>query len=108
MDRGHHEPGEGSRQQREDQDERRRPGRTLHAPEPHCRTDEHHSLDAEVEDAGAFGEQLAKRGEQDRRPVDERLDEDLDDERIVDVHYDASAAGTVSSADAARRPRRTR
>ena len=46
------------------------PSEPLHGPEPHHRADEHHPLDPEVEHAGALGEQLAQRREEERRPVE--------------------------------------
>ena len=44
----------------------------LHGPEAHHGADEHHPLDAEVEHARALGEQLAERGEEQRRAVGDR------------------------------------
>ena len=53
--------------------------------EPHDRADQHHPLDAEVEDAGPLGEDLAHRREQQDRP-----DRDPGGEDELEVHRQAS------------------
>ena len=55
----------------------------LDAEEAHDRAEEHHPLDAEVEHARALREELAERGEEERRPVRDRRSEDDDDDAVV-------------------------
>ena len=73
----------------------------LHRPEAHHGADEHHPLDAEVQDAGALREQLAERGEEQRRPVEHGRGEHDDEDRVVHV----AASGTGRRARDARRIR---
>ena len=45
--------------------------------------EQHHALDAEVEHAGALGEHLAQRGEEDRRAVEHRRGQRDDEQAVV-------------------------
>ena len=65
---------------------------------PAHRADEHHPLDAEVEHARPLGEQLAERGEEERRPVGDRRGEHDDDDAVVH----AGASGAAGAAPAGR------
>ena len=51
--------------------------------------DQHHALDAEIEDAALFDDEFAGRGKQDRRRDADHGDERVDDER--EAHAEASA-----------------
>ena len=61
----------------------------LRDPEADRGAEQHHPLDAEVEDAGALGEELAERRVEKRRPVEHRLREHDHEQAVVDAH-DAS------------------
>ena len=69
---------------RGDEDREQQRVGALHGPEAHHRADEHHPLDAEVEHAGALGEQLTERGVEQRRSVGDRRREHDDQDRVVD------------------------
>src|SRR5207302_7916945 len=57
------------------------------------RADQHHPFDAEVEDAGFLGDELAERGENQRRACGDRGGEDEDEI----VHYAAALAAIVAA-----------
>src|SRR5439155_9643737 len=67
------------------------------------RTHQHHSLDAEVQDAGPLGEDLADRGEHQDRPGRDPGSEDEGQ-----VHQPGTAGSGVAGAAGARRSIRTR
>ena len=69
-------PASAAATDRDRQRHARRSADVLDGTEADDRADEHHPLDAEVEHAGALGEQLAERGEEERRPVGDRRGED--------------------------------
>ena len=71
----------------------RRAPHVLDAEEPDHGSHQHHPLDAEVEDAGALREQLAERGEEQRRPVRDSGRQHHDHDTVV--HGTASAAGAA-------------
>src|SRR5581483_4259554 len=77
----------------------------LGRPERHHGADEHHSLDAEVENARALGEQLAERRVEKRRPVGDAARDQRDEERVV---HGAASGTTAPGATALLREIRTR
>ena len=97
--------GEGGDEHREEQ---RRPARAadaLHRPEPHHGADEHHPLDAEVEHPRALREQLAERGEEQRRAVGDAGGDHDDEDRVVQR---VPSAGAPRAVACRRRPTRIR
>ncbi len=65
----------------------------MHDEEPDHGTHEHHPLDAEVEDPGALGQQLAESGVQERCAVRDGRGEDDDDDAAV---HATGSAGTCT------------
>ena len=63
----------------------------LSDPETDHRPEQHHPLDTEVEDARALGQKLAERRKEERRPVQDRVGEDDDEQGVV--HRAGSTAG---------------
>ena len=58
----------------------------LRDPEADRSAEQHHPLDAEVEDSRALGEQLSERRVQERRAVEDRLREHDHEQAVVDAH----------------------
>ena len=71
----------------------------LRDPETDRRAEQHHPLDAEVEDTGALGEELAERREEERRAVQDRLREHDDEQAVVHL---AALHGRLRSTVCAR------
>ena len=73
MDRGHRRAGQARRENGEDEHRCARSLDALRHPETDHRAEQHHPLDAEVEDTGALGQELAERRKEQRRAVQDRL-----------------------------------
>ena len=86
-----------SRERRDEdgQEQHRRPGAvdSLRDPEADRGSEEHHPLDAEIEDSRALGQKLPERRVQERRPVEHRLREHDHEQAVVDAHVAPSAIG---------------
>ena len=99
VDRGQRRP----RQSRGDdgQEQRRRTGAVepLRHPEPDRCAEEHHPLNAEVEDARALRQELSERRVQERRAVENRLREHDHEQAVVDAHSPARLRGRPPRAE---------
>jgi hypothetical protein len=90
VDQRHRRARDGGRENRDGEDDLGAPVHALRGPESDRGAEQHHPFDAEVEHARPLREELAERGIEERRPVENCLGED-DDEQAV-VHAAASGA----------------
>jgi hypothetical protein len=72
----------------------------LGRPEADRSAEQHHPLDAEVEHARPLREQLAERRVEERRPIEDRLGQDDDEEAVV---HEAASGAVPPSACLTRR-----
>ena len=94
MDECQGRPGQRGRDDGRDENGQTRSAERLRHEERRDGTHQHHPLDAEVQDAGALGEQLPQARQHERRAEGDGRDRDGDDE--IDVHEATSAPASSS------------
>ena len=93
VDRGHRRSGCSGCEHGREQDDGARAVEALCRPEADRRPEQHHPLDAEVEDAGSLREQLAECRVEQRRSVEHGLRQHEHEQAVVDGHATGSVAG---------------